>query len=382
MKGLKNRLKVIFQKLSIAIIALPLIFIYVPLRFIGRKLAELVLWLSKKDANYDGPSKALRFMAYVASYHPYEGESAYLAYLDKHVTGEKTKAQKIRWAVFFLTPWVIGFSLFFLVPFIRSLIFSFYQLEPTPDGILTTYVGFRNYLYALNEHVTSTSSFRVELVNTTLDALINIPVLLIFSLFIAVMLNMKFKGRALVRAIFFIPVILNSAAVTSALGGGEAIAALLEEQGVDQIFDLEFYLLQTGMMPWLISFIVGLIDRIYAILSLAGVPILLFLASIQSVPKHLYEAAKIEGATGYENFWLITLPNVSPHIVTVTVYALVDTFMTSSVSGIISRELGNSQRWGESAAMAWVYVTTILLLLLILAVFAKAFKIGGSHYER
>jgi len=196
-----------------------------------------------------------------------------------------------------------------------------------------------------------------------------------------VMLNMKFRGRALVRAIFFIPVILNSAAVTSALGGGDAIAAILEAQGIDQIFDLQFYLLQTGMMPWLINFIVGLIDRIYAILSLAGVPILLFLASIQSVPKHLYEAAKIEGATGYESFWLITLPNVSPHIITVTVYALVDTFLTSPVSGIISSELARSNYWGQSAAMAWIYVSTIILMLLLLAIIAKAFKIGGSHYE-
>ena len=80
------------------------------------------------------------------------------------------------------------------------------------------------------------------------------------------------------------------------------------------------------MAPFLITFIVGLIARIYDILALAGVPILLFLASIQSIPKHLYEAAKIEGATSYEMFWLITLPNVTPHIVTVTVYALVDTF--------------------------------------------------------
>ncbi len=291
------------------------------------------------------------------------------------------RREKLIWAIIFLTPWVLGLLIFFLIPFFRSLYFSFFTLEPTPDGIVSTFAGFNNYIYAFNQHVTSSTSFRVELVNTTLDAVINIPVLLIFSLFIAVMLNMKFKGRAFVRAIFFIPVILNSAAVTTALGGGDAIAALLEEQGINQIFDLEFYLVQSGMMPWLINFIVGLIDRIYAILSLAGVPILLFLASIQSVPKHLYEAAKIEGATGYETFWLITLPNVSPHIITVTVYALVDTFLTSSVSGIISQELGKSTRWGESAAMAWIYVSTIVVILLVLAVFAKAFKIGGSHYE-
>jgi len=290
------------------------------------------------------------------------------------------KNQKRVWAAIFLAPWVIGFVTLFLVPLIQSFLYSFYQLTPQVGQITKTFIGFDNYVYAFNTHVTQTSSFKVELLNTTGDSLINLPVLLIFSLFIAVLLNMKFRGRAAIRAIFFIPVILNSAAVATALGGGEAIAAILEQSGIDKIFDLEFYLMQTGMTPILVTFIVGLITRIYDILALAGVPILLFLASIQSVPKHLYEAAKIEGATSYEMFWLITLPNVSPHIVTVTVYALVDTFLTSPVSGIISDEL-NRQQWGLSSAMAWIYVGTILVMLGSLAVLAKGLKIGGSHYE-
>ena len=288
--------------------------------------------------------------------------------------------QKVVMGLIFLLPWMIGFIFLFAVPFFESFRYSFYELTPKSGEIIKVFIGFDNYVYAFNEHVTRNTSFKVELINTTLDALINLPVLLIFSLFIAVMLNMEFRGRAFVRAIFFIPVILNSAAVASALGGGDAIAALLEEQGIDKIFDLEFYLLQTGMATWLIGFIVGLIGRIYAILSLAGVPILLFLASIQSVPKHLYEAAKIEGATSYETFWLITLPNVTPHLITVTVYALVDTFLTSSVSEIISNEL-NHQNWGLSSAMAWVYVGTIIVMLVSLGILAKGLKIGGSHYE-
>ncbi len=290
------------------------------------------------------------------------------------------KKQKLLWAFIFLLPWLIGVGFLFLTPLIESLRFSFYDLTPQSGEIVKEFIGFDNYIYAFNTHVTYTSSFKVELLNTTGDVLINLPVLLIFSLFIAVMLNMKFKGRAIVRAIFFVPVILNSAAVATALGGGEAIAAILEQQGIDKIFDLQFYLLQTGMAPFLITFIVGLIDRIYSILALAGVPILLFLASIQSIPKHLYEAAKIEGATAYEMFWLITLPNVTPHIVTVVVYALVDTFLTSEVSTIIRQEF-SKQHWGLSSAMAWIYVATIIMILLILGVFAKALKIGESHYE-
>ena len=213
------------------------------------------------------------------------------------------KQQKLIWAIIFLMPWVMGFVLLFAVPLIESLRYSFYQLTPRVGEITKEFVGFENYRYAWDTHVTSNSSFKVELINTTLDVVYNLPVLLIFSLLIAVLLNMQFKGRAIVRAIFFIPVILNSSAVAIALGGsGELIAAILAEQGIGKIFDLEFYLMQTGLSVVLIQFIVGLIGRIYAILALAGVPILLFLASIQSVPKHLYEAAKIEGATGYEMF--------------------------------------------------------------------------------
>ncbi len=290
------------------------------------------------------------------------------------------KTEKLIMSIIFLLPWLFGLAFLFLIPLLRSFRYSFFNLIPQSGQILEEFVGFQNYFYAINTHVTTTSSFKVELLTTTADVAINLPVLLIFSLFIAVMLNMKFKGRAIVRAIFFVPVILNSAAVATALGSGDAINQILEQQGIGTIFDLEFYLLQTGLAPFLITFITGLIDRIYDILALAGVPILLFLASIQSIPKHLYEAAKIEGATGYEMFWLITLPNVTPHIITVTVFALVDTFLTSPVSRIISDEL-NVQHWGLSSAMAWIYVATIVVLLLIIGGIAKLLKIGESHYE-
>ncbi len=290
------------------------------------------------------------------------------------------KKEKFIMSIVFLLPWLFGLAFLFVIPLFRSFRYSFFNLTPQSGQILEEFIGFDNYLYAINTHVTTTSSFKVELLTTTFDVAINLPVLLIFSLFIAVMLNMKFKGRAIVRAIFFVPVILNSAAVATALGSGDAINAILEQSGIGTIFDLEFYLLQTGMAPFLITFITGLIDRIYDILALAGVPILLFLASIQSIPKHLYEAAKIEGATGYEMFWLITLPNVTPHIITVTVFALVDTFLTSPVSRIISDEL-NVQHWGLSSAMAWIYVGTIVVLLLIIGGIAKLLKIGESHYE-
>ncbi len=298
------------------------------------------------------------------------------------------RQQKSVQGVLFALPWIAGILFFFITPFFQSLLDSFYELTPQPGTISRVWVGFDNYRFALNEHTTLTSSFRVELLTTAGNVAANIPVMLIFSLFIAVMLNMEFKGRAFVRAVFFIPVILNSAAVASALGGGDAITSILEEQGIGQIFDLGFYLTQAGLPVFMVNFIAGLIGRIYDILALAGVPILLFLAAIQSIPKHLYEAAKIEGATAYEMFWLITLPNVKIHMITVAIYALVDTFLTSSVSGIIAQQLNNPQYvnnhsggWGVASAMAWIYVGMNVIFLLIFGIFAKIFKMGESQYE-
>lgn len=289
--------------------------------------------------------------------------------------------RKVLMGLVFLAPWIIGFITLFAVPFGKSLYYSFFELTPIVGGIETEFIGFGNYIFAFNEHVAGDTSFKIELLGTLQDAAINLPVLLIFSLFIAVLLNHEFKGRAVVRAIFFIPVILNSSAVTIALGQGGDITDLLLAESAIGVFNLSDYLLNMGIGTGLIAFVVGLIGRIYDILALSGVPILLFLAAIQSVPKHLYEAARIEGATGYEMFWLITLPNVSPHIVTVTIYAIVDTFLTSSVSTLITGEF-NEQQWGLSSAMSWIYVLAVIMLLFVLFLVAKVFNIGASHYEK
>ena len=294
--------------------------------------------------------------------------------------GLNYKQQKLLWAFIFLTPWLIGIGLLFVYPLITSFRYSFNFLELTRnDGLITIPVGFANYRNALLEHTYGELIFQEVLLSTLVDVLINMPVIIIFSLFIATILNTEFRGRAIVRAIFFVPVILNSGAIAAALSSGESLTQVLMESGnLGAVFNLEEYLLRAGMGTGLVGFIVSLIERIYSILSLAGVPILLFLASIQSIPKHLYEAAEIEGATKYEQLWLITLPNVTPHIVTVAIYVLVDTYLTSDVSTYIA-SLGRTE-WGLSAAMSWIYVAMMLLVLALVLVIAKVFKWGENHY--
>lgn len=289
--------------------------------------------------------------------------------------------QKRIWAAIFLTPWVIGFLLLFLVPLITSFTYSFHQVSiGEAGGINTMFIGLENYRYALFEHTVGTTIFQLEMLTTLQDVAINLPVIMIFSLFIATILNSEFKGRAIVRAIFFIPVILNSAAVASAMSSGQIMTdALTDTGGFGAIFELDQYLLRAGVGTGLVTIVVGLVERIYSILALSGVPILLFLASIQSIPRHLYEAAEIEGATKYEMFWLITLPNVKPHLITVAIYVLIDTFLSSPVSDYINKL--RVTEWGLNAAMSWIYVAVVVVILGIIAIIAKVFKWGESHYD-
>jgi len=291
------------------------------------------------------------------------------------------ETQKKIWAAIFLAPWIIGFLALFTIPMITSFRYSFFHITANPEGGLNyTFVGLQNYHRSIFTETIGSTIFQTEMLETIKDVAINIPVIIIFSLFIAVILNAEFKGRAIVRAIFFIPVILNSAAVVTAMGRGDAMSGILAgEDAFGQVFELEEYLLRAGLTQGLVGFIVNLIDRIYSILALSGVPILLFLASIQSIPRHLYEAAEIEGATQYEMFWLITLPNITPHLLTVSIFILIDTFTTSRISNYI--DLLKQTEWGIRAAMSWLYVVVVIFILLIIIAISKIFKWGETHYD-
>ena len=179
------------------------------------------------------------------------------------------------------------------------------------------------------------------------------------------MLNGNFKGRAFARAIFFLPVILNSEAIEAATESTEAIDSMLNSVGsnaLTNIFDMKAFMTSIGIPGKLVTFLNGITSTIYSTISYAGVQILIFLAAIQSVPAHLYEAAKIEGATKYEEFWKITLPMVSPMILTVVVYTIVDSFLRSDLNEYI-QQLAKNPLYGFHAAASWSYIIVSLLIL-------------------
>jgi len=272
--------------------------------------------------------------------------------------------QKAIWGFIYVLPWLIGFILFFLIPFIQSFRFSLSKVESQTSGIEIEFVGLDNYLYALTVH----TSFNRTFVESILNIVVNVPLIIIFSMFLAALLNQKFRGRGLARAIFFLPVILASGVIAS-LEASSLVEALNNESDNGRFihalgsFELERMMLEAGVSESIVLYLTGAVDRIYDIVSQSGVQILIFLAGIQSISTHLYEAAKIEGATGYEAFWKITFPMVSPLILVNVVYTVIDSFASNAVTDLV-REVGFSNfNFGLSSAMAWIYFLAVSLIL-------------------
>lgn len=293
--------------------------------------------------------------------------------------------QKVFASILFLAPVLIGFLVFFAYPLVMSLIYSFSDVsfiggqtnisfgtftEVTKNDAGETVTKIvkdvlYNYKYALQGHAT----FIVDLWETIQTTVIDTVVITIFSLLIAVMLNGNFRGRGFIRAVFFLPVVFNSEALDTALEATQAIDSVLTNSGTGsgelaKLFDLAQFMQQIGLPVWLVTFLGGITGAIYRTITYSGVQILVFLAAIQSVPGHLYEAAKIEGATAYESFWKITLPMVSPQIITVVVYTIVDSFLRSGINDVIDYQYTQAF-FGKHAAMSWIYVLASVLILAI-----------------
>ena len=274
----------------------------------------------------------------------------------------------------FILPWLIGFICFYARSLFMSIQFSLSELTVNPGGGYTLkFVGLQNFIYAFRVHGT----FKQVLTTSVGNMLIDVPLITFFSLFMAILLNKKFKGRTLVRAIFFLPVILNSGAIMDAMdlartmmsGGISNASADLAEAVSGSGVGLEYYFqmfADLGMPVIVIEYISGAVNRISDIINASGVQIIIFIAALQSSPGSMYEVAKIEGATVYETFWKVTFPMVLPHIITNVVYTVVDSFAESNVVDLAYKTAFTDNNYGLSSVMSLVStVVTCLILILV-----------------
>ena len=307
------------------------------------------------------------------------------------VSAPKTKKRKVasldrkkaRAGWVFVLPFVIGFLLVYLPIIWNSIFMSFHSLHiVTGGGYTLEFVGLENYSDALFED----PLFVQTLITGMKELLFDVPAILIFSLFMAVLLNQKMAGRAVFRAIFFIPVILSTGIMES-IEGQNILGTMMEgsdsidgsEQStaseIVSVMDIErlFYSMKIGKE--LVEYVVKMINEIYDIVNRSGVQMLIFLAGLQSISPAIYEACRIDGCTAWETFWKITFPMISPMILVNGIYTIIDSFTTdsNSVMKYINSVYQGSDGQVLSSAMAWMYFIIVMLMLALAAGLFSAF---------
>lgn len=265
----------------------------------------------------------------------------------------------------FILPFTIGLIFFFIQPLVLSLYYSFCNLKVGAEGMTVTWNGLTNYIQLFTKDVDFLPYFWAQLRQLALQ----VPFILLFSLFIAIILNQNFRGRAAMRAVFFLPVIVSSGVIISILkqdvfsqsitAGSAQASYIFQSSGIAEM------LAESNLPTSVTNYVTDVINGCFDMLWKCGVQILVFLAAVQSIPGQLYEAAHVEGATGWEAFWKITFPMISPMILVNIVYSIIDSFTdyNNTMMQMIVRIGFNEFRYGYASAMAWIYMLAVLLIL-------------------
>ncbi len=297
-----------------------------------------------------------------------------------HLTIEGRKALSGR---LFILPFTVGFILFFLKPALESLLFVFNDVSLKVGGFTMEFVGMKNLKYIF----LTDPDFNKNLVSSMTSLLYKVPVVIIASLFFAVVLNAKFRGRTLVRAIFFLPVIIASGVVMQIIDSDTFATSLISSsEGMKSTVTASSYgltslLVDMGVSEKVVSYFSYISSNLYDLMWRTGIQMIIFLAALQSISPVLYEASSIEGASAWENFWMITIPMISPMILINVVYTIIDTFTDSA--NVVMDQINSvfaDQQYDRASAMSWVYFLVIgLLLALVLFISTRGQRAEGRR---
>ena len=292
----------------------------------------------------------------------------------KHLKSGKLEKRDGRMGYLFMIPWFIGVAVFLAYPLGTSFWYALNNIRLTPQGLLSTFVGKGNFSNILVQD----PDFVVELVDYVTSTILSVPIIVVFALIIAMMLNMKIKGKSFFRLIFFLPVIIVSG----------PILGMLTEEGAGSISAIDMNAITSaisGVLPKMLADpISDLFNNMITTLWYSGVQILIFLSGLQKIDKSMYEAAKIDGGSGWECFWKITLPNIKPMILLNVVYTVI--FISSNsqnpIIGLIQTSMFSGDQdkgYGYAAAMAWLYSVVVIL---IVGLFALLLMTRKGAYEK
>lgn len=268
-------------------------------------------------------------------------------------------------SLFFL-PWLIGFCVITAYPLFYSLKICFNQVQIRPGAIEFEYIGLEYFRQAL----TVDTEYPTKLIGSLCSVAMGTPLVVVFSLVIALLLNGKFKGRTIYRIVFFLPVIIMSGPVmTELMNESSAMSIDMDIMGIRSILmELDY-----GWANILLTFL----NSFVRILWFCGVQIIVFLAGLQKVDRNMYEAAAIDGSTAWESFWKITLPHMRPIILLNAIYTIIEmgTASDDATNGkIVSMIHDIARPFSYAAVLAWIYAFCLLLMILFAFVLLKPRK--------
>lgn len=266
----------------------------------------------------------------------------------------------------FIAPFIIGFLTFMIKPFFQSLYMSFCNVQVGAGNFNPVWFGLENYIKAFRVDPEFTRLLVEEISRMVIYSL----AIMVFSFFVALILNQNFKGRALVRAIFFLPVILSSGVILGLESENSVMAALnvaIEEttQGISITGALESILRTAGVGVRAFEKVFELIDNIYDVAISSGIQIIIFLSGLQTISSSMYEAADIEGCTKWESLWKITFPMISSLFLVNWIYTVIDFCMRSDNEVIdkISEVMVGQLDYGFASAMSWIYFVIVMVIV-------------------
>ncbi len=281
----------------------------------------------------------------------------------------------------FISPFILGFLMFMIKPLIQSLSMAFCQVDLGPASFVQTYAGIKWFKHAF----TIDADFVRQLTEVMTKMVINTFAVMVFSFFVALILNQKFHGRALVRAIFFLPVILSSGIVLG-LEDNNSVAAQLADtieqaaSGISVTGVIEEIFKTAGVGTKAFEKVFEVIDGIYDVAIASGIQIIIFLSGLQTISSSMYEAADIEGCTAWEALWKITFPMISSLFLVNWIYTIID-FSMRSDNELISKIqviMAGQLNYGLASAMSWVY---FLVVMAFIAITSFLISKGVYYYE-
>lgn len=260
----------------------------------------------------------------------------------------------------FMAPWILGFALFTLFPFLATVGLSFSSVNSTIRGYEITFAGWENYITAFFKNV----EFVPALIEFIMMIVPYTFMIVVVSFVVAYLLGKITVGRAVFRTIFFLPVIIMS---------GPVMWQILDSQTVingialpDEFTNLFLFNILDSYSPALSGILSGVFSQLSTILWFTGIPIVLFINGMQKINPSMYEAARIDSANEWQILWKITMPQIRPIALISTIFAIaqLSTYNINTVYTLIRAATGNmSNGLGYAATYAWIYSLVVLIMI-------------------